>query len=137
MRVCLHNGKLVESQSNDGASLETLWKNAIAGGRVIMLDPVGDERPQAPNFMFTGEGIMKNGIKHAESGIEIKVVSESDFQDLITQARPADTWQKKRQKSFVKGGYGTWQEQMEIIGEQGIDAFQAHIAKIKSDHPKV
>ena len=34
------------------------------------------------------------------------------------------------------GGYGTIGEQLEMIGEQGMDVYQTHIAKVKSDIPK-
>ena len=35
------------------------------------------------------------------------------------------------------GGYGEVTEQLEIIGEQGITAFQNHIAAVKAAIPKV
>ena len=41
------------------------------------------------------------------------------------------TWQELRQASIADGGYGTIPEQMEMIGEQGIGVFQAHIASVK------
>jgi hypothetical protein len=44
---------------------------------------------------------------------------------------PVKTWQEKRQASIADGGYGTIPEQMEMIGEQGIGVFQAHIASVK------
>ena len=46
------------------------------------------------------------------------------------------TWSDKRREKVASGGYGTWQEQMEIIGEQGIDAFQEHIQTVKAAIPK-
>ena len=49
---------------------------------------------------------------------------------------PEKSWTDKRTASMADGGYGTWSEQLEMIGEQGMDAYQAHIAKVKSDHPK-
>jgi hypothetical protein len=36
-----------------------------------------------------------------------------------------------RQASIADGGYGTIPEQLEMIGEQGIGVFQAHIASVK------
>ena len=33
-------------------------------------------------------------------------------------------------------GDGTTGEQFEMIGEQGMEVYQAHIAKVKSDIPK-
>ena len=49
---------------------------------------------------------------------------------------PEKSWVDKRTASMADGGYGTWSEQLEMIGEQGMDAYQAHIAKVKSDNPK-
>jgi hypothetical protein len=51
-------------------------------------------------------------------------------------ALPDPTWQEKRQADIAGGGYGAWTEQLEIIGEQGITAFQDHIAAVKLAHPK-
>jgi hypothetical protein len=49
---------------------------------------------------------------------------------------PEPTWQEKRQANVAGGGYGEVTEQLEIIGEQGITAFQNHIAAVKSAIPK-
>jgi len=49
---------------------------------------------------------------------------------------PEKSWVDKRTASMADGGYGTWSEQLEMIGEQGMTAYQAHIASVKSDHPK-
>ena len=49
---------------------------------------------------------------------------------------PEPTWQEKRQASVAGGGYGEVTEQLEIIGEQGITAFQNHIAAVKAAIPK-
>jgi len=35
-----------------------------------------------------------------------------------------------------KSLYGSWEKQLEEINEQGIDAWKARIAQIKSDNPK-
>lgn len=35
-----------------------------------------------------------------------------------------------------KSLYGSWESQLEEINEQGIDAWKARIAQIKSDNPK-
>jgi hypothetical protein len=45
-------------------------------------------------------------------------------------------WEKSRKKNVASGGYGTDAEQWEILGEQGIDAFEQHIADVKAAHPK-
>jgi len=49
---------------------------------------------------------------------------------------PEPHWIDKRLAKMADGGYGSIGEQLEMIGEQGMDVFQAHIAKIKSDIPK-
>ena len=43
---------------------------------------------------------------------------------------------EKRRSSIADGGYGTWQEQLELLGEHGIGAFQRHIASVKAGYPK-
>lgn len=49
---------------------------------------------------------------------------------------PEKSWTDKRTASIADGGYGTWTEQLEMIGEQGMTVYQAHIATVKSNHPK-
>lgn len=49
---------------------------------------------------------------------------------------PEPHWIDKRLANVANGGYGSIGEQLEIIGEQGMDAYQSHIAKVKSDIPK-
>ena len=49
---------------------------------------------------------------------------------------PEPSWLDKRLANMENGGYGTTGEQFEMIGEQGMEAYQAHIAKVKSDIPK-
>ena len=64
-------------------------------------------------------------------------------QDWISQGNtptpfvaPEKSWVDKRTASMADGGYGTWSEQLEMIGEQGMTVYQAHIATVKSNHPK-
>jgi len=45
-------------------------------------------------------------------------------------------WIDKRLANMADGGYGSIGEQLEMIGEQGMDVYKTHIAKIKSDIPK-
>ena len=49
---------------------------------------------------------------------------------------PEPHWIDKRLANMAKGGYGSIGEQLEMIGEQGLDAFKSHIAKVKQDIPK-
>jgi hypothetical protein len=44
---------------------------------------------------------------------------------------PVPTWEDNR-----IAAYGSWQEQMEMIGEQGLDAFQSHVQSVKDANPK-
>ena len=45
-------------------------------------------------------------------------------------------WTDKRLAKIADGGYGSIGEQLEMIGEQGMNVYQTHIAKVKSDIPK-
>jgi hypothetical protein len=49
---------------------------------------------------------------------------------------PEKSWVDKRTANMTDGGYGTVTEQLEMIGEQGMDTYQTHIASIKAAHPK-
>ena len=49
---------------------------------------------------------------------------------------PEPHWIDKRLANVADGGYGSIGEQLEMIGEQGMDVYQSHIAKVKSDIPK-
>ena len=49
---------------------------------------------------------------------------------------PEPHWIDKRLANMADGGYGTIGQQLEMIGEQGMDVYQAHIAKVKSNIPK-
>ena len=62
-------------------------------------------------------------------------VEEGNTPDAA-DAAPDPTWQEKRQANVADGGYGEVTEQLEIIGEQGITAFQNHIAAVKAAIPK-
>ncbi len=56
--------------------------------------------------------------------------------DNATKALHEKTWVDNRKSSILDGGYGTIQEQLEIIGEQGVTAFKSHIAQVKTRFPK-
>jgi hypothetical protein len=49
---------------------------------------------------------------------------------------PVETYVEKRKKNIADGGYGTVTEQLEMIGEQGVTAFQSHINAVKAGIPK-
>jgi len=50
---------------------------------------------------------------------------------------PMPDWEKQRRSTMVDGGYGTYAEQLELLGEQGIEAYLAHIADVKARIPKI
>lgn len=50
---------------------------------------------------------------------------------------PEPHWIDKRLANVADGGYGSIGEQLEMIGEQGMNVYQTHIAKVKSDIPKI
>ena len=50
---------------------------------------------------------------------------------------PEQNWIAKRLANMADGGYGSIGEQLEMIGEQGMNVYQTHIAKVKSDIPKI
>ena len=49
---------------------------------------------------------------------------------------PEKTWLDKRLANINDGGYGTTPEQLEMIGEQGMTVYQAHIQTVKTNNPK-
>jgi hypothetical protein len=49
---------------------------------------------------------------------------------------PEKSWEEKRTAKMADGGYGIWSEQLEMIGEQGMTVYQAHIASVKAAHRK-
>ena len=73
----------------------------------------------------------RHPIKQPPTEIEL-----SDAWAAIEVLAASTQYQRDRQGSIIDGGYGTWGEQLEIIGEQGIGAFQSHIAAVKAAHPK-
>ena len=74
-----------------------------------------------------------DGASLPEPSIESLRVVEAE---LLATPLPEPTWQEKRQANVAGGGYGEVTEQLEIIGEQGITAFQNHIAAVKAAIPK-
>ncbi len=53
----------------------------------------------------------------------------------VAEAPPVD-YVTARTTTPFPDGYGTWQQQLEVLGEQGLDAFQAHTAAVKARFPK-
>lgn len=45
-------------------------------------------------------------------------------------------FRKENYAELRKNAYGSWREQLEIIQEEGLDAFVAHCASVKENYPK-
>ena len=71
-----------------------------------------------------------------ESEFEVGYCTIAELKVMRDLTIPPETWEDKRLKSLADGGYGTITEQLEMIGEQGEVAFQAHIQTVKTNHPK-
>lgn len=46
------------------------------------------------------------------------------------------SYTEKRRRQLSEGGYGTWQEQLEMIHEQGFDQWLIHCQKVKQNFPQ-
>jgi hypothetical protein len=67
------------------------------------------------------------------------LVSEFDaYENAINEYAPDNTmsYAEKRRQPIAKGGYGTWNEQLEIMNEKGFEAWQNHCAAVKERFPK-
>lgn len=87
---------------------------------------------------------MKNYIDEKEALKAIKdgkLIGLEDGKYFVTDEKEIDrikeiSYIEKRKVSIEEGGYGTIEEQLEILSEQGIDAYMGHIKKIKEKWPK-
>ena len=61
----------------------------------------------------------------------IEAVEAGEAEIVEVDDTPVPTWQDNR-----IAAYGSWREQMEMIGEQGLDAFQSHVQSVKATYPK-
>jgi len=68
-----------------------------------------------------------------KEGQESVDITSQEYLDYIS---PPETYLDERKKNLADGGYGTWQEQFEIMNEQGFAAWQTHCAAIKTNIPK-
>ena len=57
-------------------------------------------------------------------------------EEYISYINPPETYIQKRLKNISDGGYGTINEQLEIMNEQGFEAWQAHCTTVKQNNPK-
>ncbi len=65
-----------------------------------------------------------------------RIEAEDPTLNIVDPPTVAISWVNKRKAKVGDGGYGSFSEQLEILGEQGIDAYQQHIADVKAAHPK-
>lgn len=72
------------------------------------------------------------------SGVDKKLQAlvDAGTHKFLPMADYAADYSEKRCASIADGGYGTVEEQLELLGEEGIGKFQAHIAQVKLAHPK-
>ena len=125
-----------------GGTLTKIKLPNQTGGDVTF---VGDKRP-----VDLGDYVLVTAIettdtltasqKYGEKIVDVDVAAQT-----VTVTRPAvakdaaDLLQDvidARLAPIADGGYGTLGEQFEILGEQGVGAFQEHIAAVKLAHPK-
>lgn len=83
---------------------------------------------------------MVNGVKVPLTEAELAELQalEDAHQAKIArnlELEPLKSIYSARLAPIADGGYGKIHEQLEIIAEQGHDAFQAHIAAVKAAHP--
>jgi hypothetical protein len=87
------------------------------GSFTFYSDEAGQCIPEAPGNMDYARMM-----EAVEAG-EAEIVEVDDT--------PVPTWEDNR-----IAAYGSWREQMEMIGEQGLDAFQSHVQSVKDANPK-
>jgi len=92
---------------------------------------------------------LKNPDKYVKAGFRISAGNSPDIaneyikslvdagtHEVLPMADYTPHYSELRCQSKALGGYGTIEEQLEILGEKGITAFQEHIKAIKVAHPK-
>ncbi len=113
----------------------------------------GHLKSDHPNTSFPKDILSGNG-RSAYNVVEVAPVEKPESEtDNISEGAPVlvgDVWtqnwistpktseelnQEVRQKRL--GSYGTPQDQIEFITENGLEAWQTRVAEIKSIHPKV
>ena len=80
------------------------------------------------------DGKIKSSFKNKQYDGQEYISSESEEYQLFLN--PPETYIDKRLKNIADGGYGTINEQLEIMNEQGFEAWQAHCATVKVNNPK-
>ncbi|AGE60299.1 hypothetical protein [Pelagibacter phage HTVC010P] len=86
---------------------------------------------------FTSDVILQddgNGAYIKEWNLDIAQPTDAQLSSVESDA---DKMERNNQVIATrKSLYGSWEKQLEEINEQGIDAWKARIAQIKSDNPK-
>jgi hypothetical protein len=86
------------------------------------------------DFLLNGVSSVPDNMSNRHRVMIQKWIDEGNTPEPYVAPEPS--WLDKRLANMADGGYGTTGEQFEMIGEQGMDVYQAHIAKVKSDIPK-
>ena len=89
------------------------------------------ENPYTDNTLANASSC--SGIDVSDLQMVDENYSEEDWANALKSEK---SWLDKRLANMENGGYGTTGEQFEMIGEQGMEVYQAHIAKVKTDIPK-
>lgn len=113
------NDGIAKVQFSDGSwifiELESDMTEADFDDLVHRLTPPQLRSGSAPSFLQAGA---------------TRTASEKPVED-VTQTDSRPQWQQDRQAA-----YGTWEDQIEYITENGLDAWQTRVAQIKADNPK-
>jgi hypothetical protein len=62
--------------------------------------------------------------------------TEQECNDGIAAMQAEHDWLSARLADMKDGGYGSITEQLEMIGEQGMDVYQTHVQTVKTNNPK-
>ncbi len=90
------------------------------------IEPVDKSQP---NYSIDSVEDYKSIIEQA---IDLKKQQVSQYEAaLLAEEQRKLNWSYKRQQD-----YGTWDKQLEMIYDKGIDAWKDHIATIKTRYPK-
>ena len=104
---------------------------------MIIYYKVSDDDYRAVDCNATDPCIMPRHFKDADiQGEDIQTALASGDAVIKPYSDFKHSWKEKRCMDKASGEYGSIQEQLEILGEQGIDAYMSHIAAVKKTHPK-
>ena len=80
---------------------------------------------------------LASGIPEMSGIMDTGWIQVADNDTRLAKVGYADkTYIEKRQMTLAGGGYGSWQEQLEMINEKGVAVWQAHCTTVKNNIPK-